>query len=358
MRASCTSRVRLDVRITSGGVTAPDRAELRDGDGEVRQHLEQERLELVVGPVDLVDQQHAGRVLERLQQRPGQQEAPVVEGGLERRGVVVGVRRLGGAQVQQLAAEVPVVERLAGLQALVALQPVERPAGDLGQRVRQRRLADARLALEEQRAVHDQRQVGRRRQPLVGQVPGALQRGRRARRARRIPRARRRSAARWARSHPRASHPRARGRPAAASEGGAAQPDGGRDDGPMPAPTDELVLGRRPARLRRRLPLPRPRGGRARPPARGRRLHRARRDRLLGCPRPGPATTSSATAAWSPSGWAAGRCRTPGCASSAPTPTPPRSRCARTPTSARPDTGWWASSRTAAGSGTPGWTAS
>ena len=91
------------------------------------EHLEQERLELVVGPVDLVDQQHAGGVLERLQQRPGEQEAPVVEGRLERLGVVGGVRGLGGPQVQQLAAEVPVVERLAGLETLVALQPVDRP---------------------------------------------------------------------------------------------------------------------------------------------------------------------------------------------------------------------------------------
>src|SRR5579859_1489142 len=34
-----------------------DRADLRDADLEVRQHLEQERLEFVVGAVDLVDQQ-------------------------------------------------------------------------------------------------------------------------------------------------------------------------------------------------------------------------------------------------------------------------------------------------------------
>ena len=55
-----------------------DRAELRDGDLEIRQHLEQERLERLVAAVEFVDQQHrrAGGVrLQRLQQRPLDQEA-------------------------------------------------------------------------------------------------------------------------------------------------------------------------------------------------------------------------------------------------------------------------------------------
>ena len=54
------------------------RAHLRDRDLEVGQHFEQERLEGFVGAVELVDQQHrrAGGVrLERLQQRPLDQEA-------------------------------------------------------------------------------------------------------------------------------------------------------------------------------------------------------------------------------------------------------------------------------------------
>ena len=52
-----------------------DRAELGDRDREVGEELEQERLELVVGAVDLVDQQHRRTVvLERLQQRPPDQE--------------------------------------------------------------------------------------------------------------------------------------------------------------------------------------------------------------------------------------------------------------------------------------------
>ena len=55
-----------------------DGAELRDGDLEVGQHFEQEGLERLVGAVEFVDQQHrrAGGVgLQRLQQRPLDQEA-------------------------------------------------------------------------------------------------------------------------------------------------------------------------------------------------------------------------------------------------------------------------------------------
>ena len=73
MSASCSSRVRLEVRITTGRRRGADRPELGDRYREVRQELEQERLELVVGAVDLVDQQHdrLGRIgLERLEQRP------------------------------------------------------------------------------------------------------------------------------------------------------------------------------------------------------------------------------------------------------------------------------------------------
>ena len=59
-----------------GGCVAPDRADLRDRHAGLRQQLEQERLEVVVGAVDLVDQQHRGPragVLERAQQRAADQ---------------------------------------------------------------------------------------------------------------------------------------------------------------------------------------------------------------------------------------------------------------------------------------------
>src|SRR5207247_2217588 len=54
-----------------------DGPDLGNRDLEVRQQLEQERLELLVRPVDLVDQQDGRRlilVVDRVQQRPPQQE--------------------------------------------------------------------------------------------------------------------------------------------------------------------------------------------------------------------------------------------------------------------------------------------
>jgi hypothetical protein len=50
-----------------------DHAELGDRDLEVGEDLEEHRLELLVGLVDLVDQQHHRLGLgDRLQQRPGE----------------------------------------------------------------------------------------------------------------------------------------------------------------------------------------------------------------------------------------------------------------------------------------------
>ena len=66
-----------------------ERAELGDRDLPVGQHLEQVGLELVVGAVDLVDEQHRRRALawlDRPQQRPLDEEALLVQLGLERVG--------------------------------------------------------------------------------------------------------------------------------------------------------------------------------------------------------------------------------------------------------------------------------
>ena len=54
-----------------------DRAELGNRDLVVRQHLEQVAFELLVGAIELVDQQHRRRAVsarQRLQQRPLDQE--------------------------------------------------------------------------------------------------------------------------------------------------------------------------------------------------------------------------------------------------------------------------------------------
>ena len=75
LSASWSSRVRFDVRIDRRPPARLDRADLGDRDLEVREHLEKEGLELLVGPVDLVDQQHDRPVaVDRLEQRPADQE--------------------------------------------------------------------------------------------------------------------------------------------------------------------------------------------------------------------------------------------------------------------------------------------
>jgi hypothetical protein len=91
-------------------------AELGHGHRVVREHLQQEGLELVVRAVDLVDQQHDG-VVSSARAAAG----PAGSGGCRPRLQPVGVaspspgRRLGRSQVQQLPREVPVVQRLGGV---------------------------------------------------------------------------------------------------------------------------------------------------------------------------------------------------------------------------------------------------
>jgi len=169
------------------GLLGPHLTDLGDRDGVLGEHLEEEGLELVVGAVDLVDQQHARAGLQRAQDGAGEQEARVVERGLDRVGVE-GLpggrrRRLQRAQVQELSREVPVVEGLGSVDAVVALQPDQVGAQHLGERLRQRGLARARLPLAEQRTVHLHGEERGRGESVVGQVAGGAQ-GRRQLRGR------------------------------------------------------------------------------------------------------------------------------------------------------------------------------
>jgi hypothetical protein len=142
----------------------PDRAQLGDRDREVGEELEQERLELVVGAVDLVDQQHRlPLVLERLEQRAPQQElAPEQLPGL-----AAGLRR---ADRQELAPVVPVVDRVVEVDALVALQADQPRAGRRREGTRHLRLPHPRLALEQQRLIELRREVDSGAQTPVGEV--------------------------------------------------------------------------------------------------------------------------------------------------------------------------------------------
>jgi hypothetical protein len=136
-----------------------DHADLGDRDLELGEELEQEGLELVVGAIELVDQQHRPGPRQRLEQRPAQEEL---------RGVQLG--RAARAQLQQLARIVPVVQRVVDVDALVALQPDERRAGRRGECLGELGLPDAGLAFEQQRAAQLQSEVDDGPKTLVDEV--------------------------------------------------------------------------------------------------------------------------------------------------------------------------------------------
>ena len=79
--------------------------------------------------------------------------------------------------MQQLAGVVPLVDGLAGVDALVALQPHELAARPAGQHLGHLGLADAGLALEQQRALQAQGEEDRGGQALVGEVVVLGERG-------------------------------------------------------------------------------------------------------------------------------------------------------------------------------------
>ena len=149
-----------------------DGAELRDRHLEVGQELEEEPLELVVRPIDLVDQQDRPAsigLLQRLQQRAFDQEG-LAEELLRRARAIERVAGLEETDLQELSRVVPLVERLRDVDALVTLKAnqlgAERPCERLGDL----RLADARFAFHKQRPAELQREPGRNRQAAIGDV--------------------------------------------------------------------------------------------------------------------------------------------------------------------------------------------
>ena len=150
-----------------------DATELGDRDLEVREHLQQHRLELLVGLVDLVDQQHH-RLLggDRAHQRSREQELLAEDVLLH--GLPSGAVGLG-LDAQQLLAVVPLVQRLGLVQALVALQSHELAVQVGRERLRQLGLADARWPLHEHGLAELRRQVRHERGGLARQIPNLAQ---------------------------------------------------------------------------------------------------------------------------------------------------------------------------------------
>ena len=157
IEAAAAQRVRQFARGVGGQHDARDRkrrdrAEFGDRDLEVRQKLEQERLEFLVGAVDFVDQQHR-RCLspDGAEQRPLEQIVLGKDLRFDLGGA--GASALARLDRQQLALIVPFVERRARVEPLVALHADEFAAVQRGERLGDFGLADARFALDQKRAL-------------------------------------------------------------------------------------------------------------------------------------------------------------------------------------------------------------
>ncbi len=158
-----------------------ERAQLGHGDRVVGEDLEQERLEFVVGAVDLVDEQHrrsggaerVGLVTDGAQQGALHQEPLGVELVLHH----LAAAGLDRAEVQQLPGVVPLVDGLGGVDALVTLQAHELAARPARQDLRHLGLAHAGLALEQQRTLQAYGEEDRGGEALVGQVVVRGERG-------------------------------------------------------------------------------------------------------------------------------------------------------------------------------------
>ncbi len=153
-----------------------DDAEFGNRDLEVGQDFEQERLESLVGAVDLVDQQHrrAGHArLHRLQKRPLDEIALREDVVLDPL-LVVFAGRLGEPDRHHLRRIVPLVDGGGDVEALVALQTDEPAVEGGGEDLGDLRLADPGFAFEKQRPPQSQGEKEDGRQRAVGDVMRTL----------------------------------------------------------------------------------------------------------------------------------------------------------------------------------------
>ena len=152
-----------------------DGADLRNRDLEVGEQLEQERLELFVRPVDLVDQQHGRRgvvVVDRIEQGTAQQELRAED--LAFGGASVGTLA-HEPDVQELARIVPLVDGVRQVDSFVALEPDQPRAQHIGHDLGRLGLADARLAFDEERLLELERKEDRGGKRAVADVAALAQ---------------------------------------------------------------------------------------------------------------------------------------------------------------------------------------
>ena len=182
MSASCTSRVRFEVRTTigrtaawivpsSGTVTGQSESiSSRNASNSSSARSTSSIRRTGGGPAVDAD---------RLEQRSPQEEPLVVQLGLDAVGAAPAScpLGLGGAQVDELAGVVPLVDAPGRRRCPRSTAGASAPAGDAGQGVGDLGLADAGLALEQQRAAQAEGEEHRGGEALVGQVAVGVERG-------------------------------------------------------------------------------------------------------------------------------------------------------------------------------------
>ena len=138
-------------------------------DLEVGEDLEQESLELLVGPVDLVDEQDRRRLA-----ADGGEERPLEQISLREDVLLDAVGVFAGALAcldgEKLALVVPLVKGSVLVEAFVALQADQLARMHGGERLGDLGLADAGLAFEKERALEEIHQPQRHRQLAVGDI--------------------------------------------------------------------------------------------------------------------------------------------------------------------------------------------
>ena len=159
LEVSTTRGIDVALMVPSSGIA----------DLEVREELEQKRLELLVGAVDLVDQQHRRFFpADGGEQRPLQQIFFRENVLLDVVGILAdALARLDG---EELALIVPLVERGVLVEAFVALQADQLGAVHGGERLADFGLADTGFAFEQQRALEELHQPQRRGEVAVGDI--------------------------------------------------------------------------------------------------------------------------------------------------------------------------------------------
>ena len=119
----------------------------------------------MIGAVDLIDQkQSLRRRFQRLEQRPFDEKFIRIE-------VDVAI----AAQAQELAGIVPLIERVAGVDPLIALQPHKIETKCCSERLRRLGLAHARQALEQQGLAELQGEKGGDAQLFAGKITFTLE---------------------------------------------------------------------------------------------------------------------------------------------------------------------------------------